>query len=482
MIGYSEMDSILDEMIAGSDKFSLQKAVDAVNLDKLTDDELIVLTNRVARNLDGRDDLFANSATGIYQTKTGFFNNTQFMVTPDVFEIDNGIIVPGHRFAPFCSQEIFPSEIEIFMDNIDEPLPIVDLAVPVEIAVNYHLLLGSEQMFDVFVAENSNNKAVMLNQAGGNIILSVFDVREFMLETEFKLGDVMLFTVKEWSEGVFSVAKITADKRPDNKKMWIERLATAILTAGDKDADYMEISDQLAAAFFRGGNELLIKPGASLDEFIKESESVQINYANGATMLGAIDNSDANAEVAPDVPEGVTVSQGNISNLDAMLKESGSLMSQNEIEAFILDQCFQGQVEFELMFKRCFATGSLNFVDDAQEAVFMNALEDLWERLVPRYDRQADAVKAQVRERGLDLVEQRISWLNELKHLDIDQSEINEDILKNMAEVAVRLNSMFRLLSLEGNELAENEAEGLLEALDQIALIQEQYIDDFNML
>jgi len=292
MIGYSEMDSLLDEMIAEADKFSLQMAIDAVKLDKLTDDELIGLTNRVARNLGGRDDLFASSATGIYQTKTGFFNNTQFIVTPDVFEIDNGIIVPGHRFAPFCSQEIFPSEIEIFMDNIDEPLPIVDLAVPVEIAVNYHLLLGSEQMFDIFVAENSNNKAVMLNQAGGNIILSVFDVREFMLETGFKLGDSMLFTVKEWSEGVFSVAKITADRRPGNKKEWIERLATAILAAGDKDADYMEISDQIATAMFRGGNELLINPGASLDEFIKESESVQINYANGATMLGAIDDSD----------------------------------------------------------------------------------------------------------------------------------------------------------------------------------------------
>ena len=482
MIGYSEMDRMLEEMIAGTDKFSLQVAIDVVNIDNLIDDELLILENRVARNLDGRDDLFTDATTGLYQTKADFFNNTQFIVTPDVFELDNGIIVPGHRFAPFCSQDVFPSEIEIFIDEIDEPLPIIDFVIPVEIAVNYHLLLGSEQMFDVFVAENSNNKAVMLNQGGGNIALSVLDIREFIVETDFKLGDLILFTVKAWSEGVFSITKISADERSGNKQEWIAKLDRAILAAGDKDADYMEISEQLSTAIFRGGRGLIVDPAASLDEFIKESESVQISYANGATMLGAIDTVEAQTDIPADVPEGITVSQGNVSNLDTMLKECGSLMTQNEIEAFILDQCFQGQVEFELMFKRCFSSGKLNFVDDAQEAVFMNTIEDLWERLAPRYDRQADAVKGQVRERGLELVEQRINWLNELKHLDIDPSGMNEDILKSMAEVAVRINSMFSLLSLDGNELTQGEADGLLDALGQIASSQEQYIDDFNTI
>jgi hypothetical protein len=478
MIGYSELDNILDEMIAETDSFSLQEAIDTVNLDKLTADELLVLGNRVARNLDGRDDLFSVAATGLYQTRTGFFCNAQFIVTPDAFEIENGILVPGHRFAPFCSQEIFPSEIEVIMEDINESLPIIDFAIPAEIAVNYHLLLGSEQMFDVFVAENSNNKAVMLNQTGGNIVLSVFDVREFLLETGFVVGDLMLLTVKEWNEGVFSITKISADERSGNKKEWIKQLSVAIIAADDKDADYMEISEQLTTALFRGGRALLDKPGASLDEFIKESETVQISYANGATMLGAIEDAEETVETSAEVPEGVTVSQGNVSDLNAMLKECGSLMTQNEIEAFILDQCWQRQVEFELLFKRCFTPDSLTFADDGQEAVFMNMLEDLWERVSSRYDRKADDIKAPVRERGLELVETRLSWLNELKHLDIDQSGINEDILKSMAEVAVRVNSMFRLLALDGNELLQDEAEGLLDALDQIGEMQEQYIEE----
>jgi hypothetical protein len=65
-----------------------------------------------------------------------------------------------------------------------------------------------------------------------------------------------------------------------------------------------------------------------------------------------------------------------------------------------------------------------------------------------------------------------------LRYLDIAPSELNEDILKNMAEVAVRLNGMFSLLSPDGNELSQAEADNLIDALDKIAELQEKYIEE----
>jgi hypothetical protein len=477
-IGYSEIDSILDEMIVEVDSFDLQTAIDKVNNGKLAGDELTVLGNRVARNLDGREELFFSATTGLYQTKLAFFANAEFIVIPDAFEIDNGILVPGHRFAPFCSPEIFPSEIEIMPKNNDEPLPIIDYNIPVEAAVNYHLLMGSEQMFDIFVAENSNNKQVMLNQRGGNIALSVFDIREFLLESDFVAGDLLVFEVKEWSEGLFSMTKRSAAERLGDKKAWIKELSDAVTAAGDKDADYLEIPEQLAEAIFRGGRKLLKNPGASLDEFIAESETVQIKYANGETILGSVTDTDCADTNSPALPEGITVSQGDVSDLNVILKECGSMITQSEIEAIILDQCFQGQVEFDILFNRCFNRDNIIFADDAQEAIFMNQLEDIWERITTRYDRKADKLKGAVRERGLDLVEKRLAWLSELRYLDIDPSELNEDILKNMAEVAVRLNGMFSLLAPDGNELSQAEADNLIDALDKIAELQEKYIEE----
>lgn len=477
-IGYSEIDRLLDEMMAENASFSLQAAIDKVNCAKLVGDELTVLGNRIARNLDGREDLFSLPASEFYHTKSGFFDNARFIITLSALEIEHGILVPGHRFAPFCSQDIFPSEIEIIPEGDDEPLQVRDFTMPSETAVNYHLLLGSEQMFDIFVAENSSNKAAMLNPQGGNITLSVFDIREFLLESGFRAGDLLIFRINEWSEGIFSMTKLAATERPGDKNNWIKELSDAVVAADDKDADYLEIPEQLANALFRGGRELLEAPGASLDEFIMESATVQIKYVHGKTILGAATDSDNIPDGSSELPEGITISQGNVSDLNMILKECGSMLTQSEIEAIILDQCFQGQIEFDILFNRCFNRDNLIFADNAQEAIFMNLLEDIWERITTRYDRKADKLKGAVRERGLELVEKRLTWLSELRYMDIEPSELNEDILKNMAEVAVRLNSMFKLLAPDGSDVSQAEADDLLDALDKIAELQEQYIDD----
>jgi hypothetical protein len=274
------------------------------------------------------------------------------------------------------------------------------------------------------------------------------------------------------------MTKRSAAERLGDKKAWIKELSDAVTAAGDKDADYLEIPEQLAEAIFRGGRKLLKNPGASLDEFIAESETVQIKYANGETILGSVTDTDCADTNSPALPEGITVSQGDVSDLNVILKECGSMITQSEIEAIILDQCFQGQVEFDILFNRCFNRDNIIFADDAQEAIFMNQLEDIWERITTRYDRKADKLKGAVRERGLDLVEKRLAWLSELRYLDIDPSELNEDILKNMAEVAVRLNGMFSLLAPDGNELSQAEADNLIDALDKIAELQEKYIEE----
>lgn len=70
-------------------------------------------------------------------------------MTPDSWEIANGLLMPGHRFAPFVSPEIFPSEVLLVPDDgEDAAVELREITAPLSQMFHYALLLGSEQVFD----------------------------------------------------------------------------------------------------------------------------------------------------------------------------------------------------------------------------------------------------------------------------------------------------------------------------------------------
>ncbi|MCK4565042.1 MAG: hypothetical protein KAU94_10265, partial [Verrucomicrobia bacterium] len=45
--------------------------------------------------------------------RRAFFQGAQFRITPLKEEIEGGYIVPGHRFIPFVSREVFPPDARL---------------------------------------------------------------------------------------------------------------------------------------------------------------------------------------------------------------------------------------------------------------------------------------------------------------------------------------------------------------------------------
>ena len=69
------------------------------------------LADRISRELAYCSDLVAIEPGSRYRSAAELFNGAEFLIVPDGFEIDNNILIPGHRFVPFMAEEIFPSEI-----------------------------------------------------------------------------------------------------------------------------------------------------------------------------------------------------------------------------------------------------------------------------------------------------------------------------------------------------------------------------------
>lgn len=435
-------------------------------------EESEIFKSRIIREFDGSAELFKNKEKGEYLLKKIFFQDGEFCITPDKYEIEHGILFPGHRFAPFCAEGIFPSEVKLIELDKDKKNGMKDVSETLENIIKYHVLLGSEQIFDFLIAENPVNMKLLQGKTKDRQVkLKAFDLKEFYRRHDFEDGDAIAVKIIDWTNGVFNFSCISGNNRKESRvKDWTRKYSAAIDKTIDAYEDYLEIPDQLSSAFFIGGRELLVADGASLDEFYRNNDHIEISMDSGHTILTRKPEMDSEEELA--LPEGVMISQGKTASIDEILEEIGIPLKTPEIDAYILDQCYRREMEFVDFFSRCFGTEKLNFIDDAQESIFINFVEDRWEKFSNSYNRHADELKAPVRERILELTEERLEWIQFLNSVDINTALLPESDMKKLAELSIRLSAMLNMLNSENYSIAESESEELIESIEKMAEAQ----------
>jgi hypothetical protein len=89
-----------DLIVAISKKMGLPDDEQYIVEDWLDDEFEETLEDFVIRSYD--------SATNedVYQLRHNFYNGAQFLIKPLEFEIKQGVMIPGHRFYPFCSDQL----------------------------------------------------------------------------------------------------------------------------------------------------------------------------------------------------------------------------------------------------------------------------------------------------------------------------------------------------------------------------------------
>jgi hypothetical protein len=478
-MNFTELESEFNDLVLKADKeFTLNEAVASLakNL-KIKKDGVEELKKETEALLEISSGLYqSDEADDLYFPKNGFYKNASFCITPSLFEIEKGILFPGHRFAPFCDEDIFQSEISLTPKN-GKVVGKKFFESDFHEIVNFHTLLGFDQMYDYLIAESGDNAKVLSSRdRSGKVKLTVFDLSKFYKENSFKDGDAIIFKVKSWSEGKFSFYSVSASERnDDSKREWVRKLESALGKIFDKYGNYIEIPEQLSYAFWED-KELIANPSASLDEFIFMTDSVQISVSGDQTVLTRINEWQDDFEV----PENVMISEGKTESLEEILKETGSFLKTVEVESFMLDELFNAGESFDAFFERCFGHSKLKFADDAQEAVFLNFVEDLWERRKDGYNRFNDDLKGAARSRILEVVSERVRWLGELKEKNIGEENIEGEKFKILAEHSIRLCSMLETLNNENCSISEDDMDDIMNTIEDMADIQESTIENIE--
>ncbi len=432
---------------------------------------------RIWRFLMGDDELFSTDDEHFYR-RSDFFNGKTFVVVPTEKEIENDILIIGHRFQTFMDPEIFPSDLIIKSGgkNIEKKLITENL----QELFPYHMLMGAEQISDFFVSEDNAN----INKSGYNvkIRLNVLDMKDFYVEKDMKFGDALCFTIQNYSKGIFKISKIESEKRDYEKvNLWCRKFEEKIGEVADKFETYLDLPEQLRMAFFMGDDVFFGSDGASLDEFIRSAENVEIIFESDHTVLVRKEDETEENSSALELPEGISLSAGESSSLPAILKAIGSSLSEVEIDSYILESCFDRDKDFTAFLNKVFDFEKLDFTDEAQKTVFLNFLEERFERLSENYNRFNDEEKAPLRSRILEIVTARNDFFNYLKTLEIDEDKIPKDEMKKIVSGAMHLNSILQMLNDERHDLSEEDKDAIFEAVESAEDILNDSMETLEM-
>ena len=398
------------------------------------------LKRRVQRLLDGDCRLF-DDQKGNYIKREDFFMGFEFLITPDAWEISQGYIFPGHRFAGIFTDDIFPSDVK-FISPLNEETPTYQVDISLGKIFRYHLLLGSEQLFEYFIADDESNSHLKKSvNNDSNVKVTVFDLQKFFKVCKFEEGDAIKCKVLDYKNGIVSYTYLSAEDRLYNTfKEYTQTFDGALTKVFERFEDYPDIPEQLTwALYYTGRNSAPI----SFEEYLRTTTAMAISAEGDHSIFAPVNISETGSV---SLPEGISVSGGETKDASVILKEIGSSLTMTEIDSFILDSCYARELEFEPFFNKLFGRKHA-YADEAQEVIWKNFLEERFEELTTNYNRYDDEIKAPLRTTILELIEDRLDCLGQIADLGISLGDKATDYLKQMAAISLQLNEILKQLN-----------------------------------
>jgi hypothetical protein len=359
--------------------FSLADAVEAIATAVAL--PATVIRDEIESELNNSEHIF-RLPDSMFATYRSLFNGGLFRVMPSEIEIRNGILIPGHRFLPFCHPDLFPSDFRVTSGDTKRAIRARSFPMRLGDITSSHVLMGTDEMLDYLCAD-SGERSILFGDADPNLLLSVtvLDLSNQYKKRRTRLGDSLVFRVNDWETGAFTL--LPPEKIPNSvefpQESWWDEFGDSLAEVIDEFGDYLSIPEQIAMAFARGNRNLLAIPSSDVETAVARSGRFQIRHLDGQSMLCVCDDIDGRVE-REGYPPDIMISRGTMGSLDEILNELGVSLNSNEIRKIMRTEFDSGERSLDEVILRHIGS-DLPFADDAQEAEFQNQLEDLWEKI-----------------------------------------------------------------------------------------------------
>ncbi len=218
------------------------------------------------------------------EKKARFFKNGLFRINLSRFEIDNRILIPGHRFIPYANPGLYPWNFRC-LDGNGNLLLKKQITVYSDDIKKYYKLFGEENFLFLLINDVEKNREIILKESREykKFFITVFDLNPLFsdssLQSETEMSAVEL-RITDWENGEFNIRLTESRKNDADVSIWIRTLEKGLVMADSGRIKSPTVQEFLSTAFYFGGDYLIKNPVISLDEFTEISDESFIHSFN----------------------------------------------------------------------------------------------------------------------------------------------------------------------------------------------------------
>ncbi|MDR0487522.1 MAG: plasmid pRiA4b ORF-3 family protein [Treponema sp.] len=205
-------------------------------------------------------------------SRRGCFEPVQFVITPTRLELLNGILIPGHRCVPFANPLTLPHDYRFFWKG--QPVPQTTTEAPPEDLYPYYCIYGEEFTPQYIARDNPENEEAYnadLYEDPPEVSIHTLDMRGIYRESSFVPGDRFIVRNLNWKSCHFELEKAGRKEWTDVElNEWLKAAETGFENSFALLGPGVSTEDQIAYAYWHGGERMRQIPAYSLEEFLYE--------------------------------------------------------------------------------------------------------------------------------------------------------------------------------------------------------------------
>jgi hypothetical protein len=414
------------------------------------------LTAEIAAFLNSCDMAFRADDDGQWLSRRGCFEDVPFVISPTRLELLNGILIPGHRCVPFANPVILPHEYKFFWHG--KEIPWTTTEGPPEDFYRFYSFFGEEYAPQYMARDNPENETAFNIdpfEDPPEVSIHTLDMTNIFRETSFVPGDRFIVRTRDWKDAHFDLEKIGKDAWAQPElDAWFETAEGGFEDSFSRLGPGNSTEEQIALAYWYGGERMRDVPAYSLEEFLFEKtdsiENVVYGIASRFWFAGK-DIPDSKRLLGIAVPPDKTF-------FEDILVRAGVPISEYVLSSYARDALFRNEKDINNVMNRIIPP--VITMKDKEWNYIADYVEDTIEELRERYTLFLDQGMGPIRQRvgelhaavvelaaRLQKGEMDISWLP--KHTFIMLSQIQghaahllEDLDTNEAPPESELEAM----------------------------------------
>lgn len=212
-------------------------------------------------------------------TRRACFETVPFVISPTRLELMNGILIPGHRCIPFANSMLLPQEYIFYWKGT--PISVTTTEGAPEEFYPYYGMFGEEYAPQYVARDNPENEAAFNGdpyEDPPEVSIKTLDMRNIYRESGFVPGDRFVVRTINWKTGCFNLERVSKNEWSEQDlQEWFEAAEYGFQRSFEFLGPGGSTEEQIAYAYWYGGNRMRSIPAYSLEDFLYEkTESIEI--------------------------------------------------------------------------------------------------------------------------------------------------------------------------------------------------------------